>query len=97
MSGHNAPSHFHCHDGGDTFEKSDHHDAQYEQECVLFFSRLAHAGRDWTNEAITEEDAQKSSDQRSGHFVADFLGWATQCAHGDDDTEDGGDDSQARK
>ena len=73
MAGNGATAYFDRDDGRQTFGETQQQDAKDVQVGALIFRSLAHVGTEGTDEPVAEQDAEKSSDQRGGNFVADEL------------------------
>lgn len=56
-----------------------------------------HLSSEWCEEAIGGENTQKRTDECRTDFVTDFSRRAIDVSHRDHDTENGGDDSEARE
>ena len=95
MAGNGATAYFDRDDGRQTLGETQQQDAKDVEVGALIFRSLAHVGTERADEPVAEQDAEKSSHQRGGDFVADELRRAAQGAHGDDDSEDRGDDAEA--
>ena len=95
MAGNRPPGKLHRHDGRRAFEERNHHHAQDVEIGALFLGDLAHAGSDRPHQPVTQQNSQKSANQRGRYFVADFFRRSAQRSHGDDDAQHGGHDAQA--
>ena len=63
-------------------------------EGVLVLNQLGHIRRERPDDAVAEQDAEESSDQRRSDFVADLLRRAAQRAHGHDHAQHRGDNAK---
>ena len=95
MTGNDSAANFDRHNRRDTFEKGDHHGPQHKQVSMLFRRLFTHARGDRTEQSVTEQNAEKSANERSGNFFPNLFGRPSQCSHGDDDTQYGGNDTES--
>ena len=83
MPGHRPPPNLNRHDRGDTLQKRNHGHPQHHHERVLLLRHLAHARRQWSDQAVTQQNAQKSPHQSRRHLASNFFRRSTQRAHRD--------------
>src|ERR1022692_1048551 len=90
-----AARHFHSHNGGRAFQKRNHQNPHHVEEGMLFLGRFGHVGRDWSDQPVAQQNAQKCSHQSGGNFVSDFFRRTAESSHGNHDTEHGSHNSKA--
>ena len=95
MAGDGAACDFHGHDRRAAFQERNHQNAQHVEVRVFIVGDFDHVGGERTDQAVAQQDSEESSDQGGGDLLADFFGRAAQGAHGDDDAENRGDNSEA--
>ncbi|OLE14863.1 MAG: hypothetical protein AUG89_00120 [Acidobacteria bacterium 13_1_20CM_4_56_7] len=97
MAGHSATSHLDSHDRCGSFQKRNHQHSHDVKKCMLFFGCLAHVCGQRPHQAITQQDAQKSSHQCGRHLLANFFGRAAQSSHRDHHAQHGSHNAESRK
>jgi hypothetical protein len=97
MPGHGASRDFYGHDRSATFQKRDHQDAHYIEKSVLLFRGFSHVGCDWAHQSVAKQNPEKSADEGSGHFVADFFRRSAESAHRDHNAKNRGHDTKTGK
>lgn len=61
---------------------------------MFLFGGFGHIRGDGSDQSVAEQNAEKSANQRGGNLLSDFLRWAAQGLHGNDDAQHRGDDAR---